>query len=364
MSNGSDDEVDDAPVIGDDVDGDGDAVLLLPGDVDQGGVEGGDEEMEDAGLAAAAAAAAAFPAGQPPRVAFAGLPLTPGDYVVHRPIANTTFGRVFLGSNQRTNELVAIKESSVTRMERPSMLEDPVQEVATMLRIAAAGGHESLLRMHAQLTDKAVEWHWMALEFCAGGELFEFATRFGRMPNAAARHVFRQVMEGVEFMHSLGICHLDISMENTLVVNDLNEFDHLNAESRVFVKINDFGMSRPFEYGVPFPAQPDSRHFYGKTCYAAPEVYARQAFHGWEADIYSCGSLLFHLLLALPPYVRPVADDARFQLIINGNVDQLLAHWGMLDLVNPDALDLIRLMMSPAGTRPTASQVLAHPYLN
>ena len=53
-------------------------------------------------------------------------------------------------------------------------------------------------------------------------DLFEFVLAGGAMAELAAAAMFRQVVEGVRWVHSLGVCHRDLKLENILLNSDGN----------------------------------------------------------------------------------------------------------------------------------------------
>jgi BR serine/threonine kinase len=81
----------------------------------------------------------------------------------------------------------------------------------------------------------------------------------------------------MDYMHSIGICHRDLKVENLL----LDEFDH--------VKIRDFGFARWMRSNLADTAC-------GSPHYTAPEVIAGLQYDGRGADVWSAGAILFALL--------------------------------------------------------------------
>jgi 5'-AMP-activated protein kinase, catalytic alpha subunit len=67
-------------------------------------------------------------------------------------------------------------------------------------------------------------------ELALGGDLFDFVIT-GALPEKMARMYFRQLIAGIEYMHSKGVYHRDLKFENIL----LNE--------ALKLKIADFGLS-------------------------------------------------------------------------------------------------------------------------
>ena len=139
----------------------------------------------------------------------------------------------------------------------------------------------------------------MVLEY-AGGELFDYIVKHGKMSEDKARRFFQQIVCAVEYCHRHKIVHRDLKPENLLLDNDLN------------VKIADFGLSNIMTDG----------NFLKTSCgspnYAAPEVISGKLYAGPEVDVWSCGIILYVLLVGRLPF-----DDefipALFRKINSGN---------------------------------------------
>jgi carbon catabolite-derepressing protein kinase len=176
----------------------------------------------------------------------------------------------------------------------------------------------------------------MVLEF-AGGELFDYIVTHGRMKEAEARRFFQQIIDAVEYCHRHKIVHRDLKPENLLLDDELN------------VKIADFGLSNIMTDG----------NFLKTSCgspnYAAPEVIGGKLYAGPEVDVWSCGVILYVLLVGRLPF----DDDhipSLFTKISKGSY--VMPSW-----MNPGAAGLIKkmLVVNPL-TRATIDDIRADPW--
>lgn len=123
----------------------------------------------------------------------------------------------------------------------------------------------------------------MVLEY-AGGELFDYLVKHGKMSEVKARRFFQQIVCAVEYCHRHKIVHRDLKPENLLLDTELN------------VKIADFGLSNIMTDG----------NFLKTSCgspnYAAPEVISGKLYAGPEVDVWSCGVILYVLLVGRLPF--------------------------------------------------------------
>ena len=139
----------------------------------------------------------------------------------------------------------------------------------------------------------------MVLEY-AGGELFDYLVKHGRMTESKARRFFQQIVCAVEYCHRHKIVHRDLKPENLLLDGELN------------VKIADFGLSNIMTDG----------NFLKTSCgspnYAAPEVISGKLYAGPEVDVWSCGVILYVLLVGRLPFDDDYIPNL-FKKIASGN---------------------------------------------
>ncbi|XP_076059548.1 serine/threonine-protein kinase Chk1-like [Oratosquilla oratoria] len=152
--------------------------------------------------------------------------------------------------------------------------------------------HENVIGFFGGNSDK--KYINIYLEYASGGTV---AHRIGAtgLPEVTARNYFVQLIEGVRYLHSLHITHRDLKPANLLL-----------SGSDV-VKIGDFGLACEFVEGqyLTFPC--------GTMAYKAPEVFKRR-YKGEQADIWSCGIILFKLLTARNPWRRALISDPDFEV--------------------------------------------------
>ncbi|KAA8547179.1 hypothetical protein F0562_003612 [Nyssa sinensis] len=108
-----------------------------------------------------------------------------------------------------------------------------------------------------------------------------------------ARYFFQQLISGVNYCHSMQICHRDLKLENTL----------LDGSPAPRLKICDFGYSK----SSLLHSRPKST--VGTPAYIAPEVLSRREYDGKLADVWSCGVTLYVMLVGAYPFEDP--DDPK-----------------------------------------------------
>ena len=80
---------------------------------------------------------------------------------------------------------------------------------------------------------------YIVQELITGGELFDYVANSGPFNEAICKYYFRQVLQGVNYIHSKGFSHRDLKPENVFIVEEPGVQDH--------VKIVDFGFARVFQ---------------------------------------------------------------------------------------------------------------------
>ncbi|KAG0268246.1 Chk1 protein kinase [Actinomortierella ambigua] len=134
------------------------------------------------------------------------------------------------------------------------------------------------------------------VEYAAGGELFDKIEPDIGIDEDLAHIYFVQLLAGVNYMHSKGVSHRDLKPENIL----------LDASGTL--KISDFGLATVFKH------QGKSRVLdspCGSAPYVAPEVL-QEEYHGDTVDIWSCGVILYVMLIGNTPWELPATTSEEF----------------------------------------------------
>ena len=111
--------------------------------------------------------------------------------------------------------------------------------------------------------------------------------QFGVFGEPLIRLYTRQIVEGVSYLHAMGIIHRDIKGANILVDAD------------GIVKLADFGASKQLQNVMGASVQQQSLK--GTPYWMAPEVI-KQTGHGRQADIWSVGCTMIEMLTGKPPW--------------------------------------------------------------
>ncbi|KAG8014815.1 Maternal embryonic leucine zipper kinase [Nibea albiflora] len=199
-------------------------------------------------------------------------------YEVYETIGSGGFAKVKLGRHILTGEKVAIK------IMNKKDLGDDLPRVKVEIEAMKSLSHQHVCRLyHVIETSTQI---FMVLEYCVGGELFDYIIAKDRLSEEETRVFFRQIVSALAYVHSQGYAHRDLKPENLLIDEDHN------------LKLIDFGLCAKPKGGLGYELMTCC----GSPAYAAPELIQGKAYIGSEADVWSMGVLLFALLCGYLPF--------------------------------------------------------------
>ncbi|KAF8241815.1 Pkinase-domain-containing protein [Wilcoxina mikolae CBS 423.85] len=205
-----------------------------------------------------------------------------------------------------------------------------------------SGGHENLIAFYAWGEDDV--WLWIAMEYAAGGDLFDKIEADVGVPEDIAHFYFVQLISGLSWMHGKGIAHRDLKPENILLDGNGN------------LKIADFGLAVLFQYQGKYR---DSTSVCGSPPYAAPEVIVG-SYRADIADIWSCGVVLFTLLVGNTPWDEPTSRSLEYVKYVELKGRPTYEPW---PFVPNEVLSLLRGMMAiDTASRFTLERIRDHPW--
>ncbi|GAB1601856.1 serine/threonine-protein kinase Chk1-like [Argonauta hians] len=192
------------------------------------------------------------------------------------------YGEVKLAVNTSTNEEVAVK---FINLNKNAQARECVRKEIAIHKLLK---HSNVIRFYGSRTVEHLQY--MFLEYACGGELFDRIEPDVGMAPTHAQCYFRQLIEGLEYLHSRGVAHRDLKPENLL----LDENDVL--------KISDFGLATVFRFKGE---EREMEKCCGTMPYIAPEVIRRRPYLAQPADIWSCGIILVAMLAGELPWDEP-----------------------------------------------------------
>uniref|UniRef100_A0A3Q2QVW6 BR serine/threonine kinase 2 n=1 Tax=Fundulus heteroclitus TaxID=8078 RepID=A0A3Q2QVW6_FUNHE len=251
-----------------------------------------------------------------------------GPYRLEKTLGKGQTGLVKLGIHCVTGQKVAIKI-----VNREKLSESVLMKVEREIAILKLIEHPHVLKLHDVYENK--KYLYLVLEHVSGGELFDYLVKKGRLTPKEARKFFRQIISALDFCHSHSICHRDLKPENLLLDEKNN------------IRIADFGMAS-LQVGESL-----LETSCGSPHYACPEVIRGEKYDGRKADAWSCGVILFALLVGALPF-----DDDNLRNLLE---KVKLGVFHMPHFIPPDCQNLLRGMIEVDATkRMTLEQIQKH----
>lgn len=275
-----------------------------------------------------------------------------------------TYGKVFKGQNVYTKKLVALKRIRMEG-ERDGFPVTAVREI----KLLSSLSHKNVVKLQEVMVE--MNECFMVFEY-----LSHDLTGLLNHPNytlepAHKKHLAQQLFEGLDYLHTRGVLHRDIKAANILVSNE------------GVLKLADFGLAR-------FYAKHRRLDYTNRVItiwYRSPELLMGETQYGPAVDIWSAACVLMEIFTKRAIFPGDGGEINQLQKIHAVLGTPSRTDWpGLVDmpwfvllrpryrkpnvfeekykeLLTPAAFDLLTSMFryDPAK-RPTAAEVLQHPY--
>ncbi|KAI8886890.1 kinase-like protein, partial [Backusella circina FSU 941] len=174
--------------------------------------------------------------------------------------------------------------------------------------ISSALHHPNIVRTIDLVLDEKNRY-CTVMEYCSGGDLYSFIKDGNLMPLEEANGLFKQLLEGLSYLHNLGVAHRDIKPENLLLLTQQG------GGGPTILKITDFGEADVFREAW----QDNSRlsdGLCGSTPYIAPEIFlcSRQGYRASQVDVWSAAVVYFCMRLNGVPFFSAQSSDSNYRL--------------------------------------------------
>ncbi|CAN0902231.1 Probable serine/threonine protein kinase IREH1 [Linum grandiflorum] len=269
------------------------------------------------------------------------------DFEIMKPISRGAFGRVFLAKKRTTGDLFAIKVLKKADMIRKNAVESILAERDILISVR----NPFVVRFFYSFTCR--DNLYLVMEYLNGGDLYSLLRNMGCLDEDVARVYIAEVVLALEYLHSLRVVHRDLKPDNLLIAHDGH------------IKLTDFGLSKvglinstddlsgPAAGGTSMIVDDEpelstsdqqerrkKRSAVGTPDYLAPEILLGTG-HGFTADWWSVGVILFELIVGIPPF------NAEHPQIIFDNILNRKIPWPEVpDEMSPEARDIIDRLLT------------------
>lgn len=269
---------------------------------------------------------------------------SPDNWTRGELIGQGAFGSVYLGMNNETGQLMAVKTVTLTHAGGASStkLSEHLKSLEAEVSVLQGLDHPNIVRyLGIQRASEALN---IFLEYVPGGSIASLLAKFGSFRESVVKVYTKQILLGLEYLHAHGIIHRDIKGANILVDNT------------GLVKLADFGASKKIEDVATIGSGYTSVK--GTPYWMAPEVIT-QAGHGRQADIWSVACTVIEMATGKPPWSQYGSQvSAMFHIAKSKGPPLIPEH------LSPDCKDFLYLCFNRNWReRPSASKLLKHPFL-
>ena len=199
------------------------------------------------------------------------------EYSIKETIGKGSFSKVKLGINKSTGEKVAIKILEKRKIKNKNDKIRIERELSILKKI----NHINIVKIIQTKEDQ--DNIYIIMEF-VNYDLYLHIVNNKRLDEKESSLYFFQLIQGLEYIHSLNIVHRDLKPENLLLTKD-----------RV-LKIIDFGLSN-YSKGEELLITPC-----GSPSYTPPEMIKGYKYNGFAVDIWSTGIILYGMLCGYLPF--------------------------------------------------------------
>jgi BR serine/threonine kinase len=197
-----------------------------------------------------------------------------GSFMIEDEIESGGFGVCHFAKNVETGKHCCVKIVPQS--------EESKNEIEILSRIC----HPNIVSLIE--VKEVEEFYFIFMELCEGTTLLDMLNKYGALPEECAKYIFEEIVSGLEYLHSRGISHGDIKLENIICSDDMK------------VKLIDFGFSSEESIQIKYR---------GSIDYCAPEILSMIPFKGEKADMWSVGVCLFAMIVGSLPFHEEEADN-------------------------------------------------------
>lgn len=247
--------------------------------------------------------------------------MTIKEYTFIKLLGKGTSASVYQAYSTKTKKIVAAKQIAISKIKDKREHERFKRECFLLKKLS----HQNIIKLLK--VDKNNTHYFLFLEYCNGCNLYEYKTfyeqKYGKQLNELyVQKILRQLIQGLEYMHTNDVIHRDIKLDNILlnfneypnVVDSNNkctdvDLNKVSLNNDFTIKIADLGFAREINFGTVGT-------ICGTPITMSPEVILNNTNKNYnsKADLWSLGAITYELLVGKVPFFATSIAELKKQI--------------------------------------------------
>jgi len=233
------------------------------------------------------------------RFSLPGEQLLAGRYFLVSRLGRGAMGQVYLADDKK----FVTRKVAVKTVRQDILNSDDLQEGEAIVRFereaqaAASIQHPNTVSV-TDFGETSDGIFYLVMEYVEGETLHKLLRREGTLPVKRAVGILRQIADGVDAAHDIGILHRDLKPANIFLMQKGKGGDG-------FIKVGDFGLAKIINQTVTdfsSNATPSSRGIIGTPEFMSPEQMQPETGVDARSDIYALGTIAYLMLGGKTPF--------------------------------------------------------------
>ena len=272
-------------------------------------------------------------------------------YHIGKLLGRGGFAQVFIGEvngllGKKQTFAIKVMDKKRLKRKRVGRFSNALQLLKKEIAVWKKVTHPNVVNLVEVIDDDEHHHCYLVSEIMPRGQVLPEGENVDPLPIATAKKYMIDLFKGLSYLHFQEVAHRDIKPGNMLL------------DKHGTVKVTDFGVSQMFE-NDGCREEDLVGNTAGTPHFMSPEMVQKGKFHAKKHDIWSAGITLYMMSVGHPPF-RAKSIPALFDQIEKGEIDY---NHKIFD-ENADLKEFVQfLLQKNPDERPTADEVLLHPYL-
>ena len=237
------------------------------------------------------------------------------------------------------------------------------KRIKTEVKLLKDIQHKNVIKYFNSWVDREKEQIVFITEIMSSGSLKDYLRKNPMIRWNAVKRWCRQILRGLEFLHSKEVVHRDIKCDNIFINGATGD-----------LRIGDLGLSTKISEHNKVPGPDGGPGGRGggdlrpitaaaMTCLGTPEFMAPELYeenYNEKVDIYAFGMCLLEMVTGLMPYHECTSAPQIYKKVLNGELPPELDR---VALSNSRAAEFIQACLQHQDLRPSAAELLSNDFL-